>query len=71
MPYARPVTLPDELTLAAGPGVLHTPPVGEHVSVMTDVRQTEEGPLITDTVGNGFTLITVVAAIVPQLLVTV
>lgn len=71
VPYVNPLTSPVGLTLTAGPGVLQVPPVGVHVSVMTEVIQTKEGPLITDTVGSGFTVITRFVAIVPQLLVTV
>jgi len=71
VPYERPVTLPVGLTLAVPDGVLQVPPGVVHANVMVLVMQTFVGPVIGATVGNGFTVITLVAATVPQLFVTV
>lgn len=70
VPPDTPVTMPVALTLAV-PALLHTPPGGEHVSIIVRPTHTLEGPTIADTVGKGLTVITEDDATLPQTLVMV
>ncbi len=74
MPELTPVTVPDVPTVAIPVAVLlHVPPIVISLSeVVAPPAQTMEVPLIEAGVtGNGFTVITNVAAALPQLLVIV
>lgn len=72
IPALTPVTIPPLVTVAIdGNTLLHTPPLGVSTSVIIDPIQTESGPNIGPTRGNGFTVTTLVATAVPQAEVTV
>ena len=71
MPGAIPVTIP-AVTEVLPLLLLHTPPTVRSFSVITDPAQTVVTPVIAPTTGDaGLTVNVVVAAFVPQLLVTV
>jgi hypothetical protein len=71
VPTVTPVTTPPEVTVALPLLLLHVPPGVVLVSVTVVVMQMLAGPVMGATTGSGLTVTTAVAAIVPQLLVTV
>ena len=72
MPDVRPFTTPDAFTVATTVLVLlHTPPVVASVNVVDEPAIIVAVPLIVPAAGEGLTVITWVAAAVPQPLVTV
>jgi hypothetical protein len=72
VPAVTPVTTPVALTLATPVDTeLHTPPPAASVRFVVVVGQTVRPPVIVPAFGAGFTVTTLVAATVPQLLVTV
>ena len=72
VPAATPFTEPEALTVAAAVLVLlHTPPVVPSLNDVVEPAHTVAAPLIEPADGNGLTVITRVAATVPQPLVTV
>ena len=72
VPAATPVTIPVLLTVAAAVLVDdHVPPVATSERVVDAVPQTDRVPVITPATGSGLSVTTLVAAAVPQLLVTV
>jgi hypothetical protein len=73
-PVKIPVTTPPVVpfvTVAVLLLLLHVPPVAGFVKTIVEPMQTDEEPAITPAFGNALTDTTIVAAIVPQLLVTV
>ena len=72
VPLLIPVTTPVALTVATPVDTeLHTPPPAPSVSAVVTVGHITSVPLMLPALGEGFTVTTVVAATVPQLLVTV
>ena len=59
------------MVATAGATELQTPPLDPSLRVVVAVGHTVAVPLIAPALGNGFTVTTFVAAVVPQLLVTV
>ena len=72
VPAETPVTIPEIFTVATlGAVLLHIPPVAGSVNVVLVVGQIVNVPDIEPATGLGFTVITAVAATVPQVLVIV
>ena len=71
VPPVTPVTLPDPSTVALPFDELQLPPVVASVSARPVPAHIGVEPVIVPATGNALTVITVVAATVPQLLVTV
>jgi hypothetical protein len=72
VPAVIPPTVPDELTVATPVNVLlHIPPGAASLSDVVPDPQTVAVPVIVPGAGSGLTVTTIVAAAVPQLLVTV
>ena len=72
MPALSPFTSPEPSTVAALLLALHAPPASPLLlSVSEDDIHTELAPLILPALGSGFTIIDVLALVVPQVLVTV
>ena len=73
VPVAIPVTVPSAATVpAAGFVLLHTPPPVASLNVVEPGRHMPGVPdIAAGVVGNGFTVITAVVAVLPQLLVSV
>ena len=71
-PVATPDTCPEASTVAT-PGVLlvHVPPAEASLNVVIEPTQTVPIPVMLPALGNGLTVTKLVAAAVPQLLVTV
>lgn len=69
-PAESPPTTPVESTVAWVLVALHVPPVPVVVSVMPEPTHTLPGPVMVPASGSGFTVILVVAATVPQPVVT-
>ena len=71
VPAEIPLTMPVAETEALALPLLHTPPDTVSVRAIEAASQTTSGPLIAPALGSGFTVIILLAAAVPQLLVTV
>ena len=72
VPAAMPVTIPDvPIVAVAVVTELHTPPPAALLKVVVLVGHTVNMPVIVPALGDGLTVTTLVAAAVPQLLVTV
>ena len=70
VPAKTPVTTPP-VTIAVALLLLHTPPAAASLSVITDPAHTPEGPVMVPALGEELTVTNVVAAAVPQPLLTV
>ena len=71
VPAEIPVTTPELLIVTLALLLLHVPVVESSANVIVEPTQTEEGPVMVATLGNGFIVIVFVESTVPHPLVTV